>query len=219
MISQSSGSEYRQMRSSPVLSLVFFTILAQLASSGLAGQPNEKIKIGDAAPDWADLKGTDDKSHSLKDYSGTAVVVICFTCNNCPYAVDYEDRMIAFSKKYADHKDGVVLVAINANNKPKEKFDLMKERAKEKSFPFAYLHDETQQVADAYGAVYTPEFFVLNRDRKVVYIGAMDDKTDAAQASVNYVEKAVEASLAGQLPEVTEVPARGCAIPFKRSRK
>lgn len=190
-----------------------------LSSANAVAAENPKLKIGDPAPDWSELIGTDDKRHALKDLTDKSVVVVCFTCNNCPYAVDYEDRMIAFSQKYADHPKGVTLIAINANNKPKEKLELMKERASEKKFPFAYLQDETQKVADSYGASFTPEFFVLNADRKIVYMGALDDKTDAAQAEVNYVELAVEAALNGNVPDTTEVPARGCAIPFKRARK
>lgn len=202
--------------------LVHFAALTVFGMStmlNVAKAENTKLKIGDPAPAWSELTGTDDKPHSLKDLSDKSVVVVCFTCNNCPYAVDYEDRMISFAKKYVDHPRGVTLVAINANNKPKEKLDLMKERAREKDFPFLYLQDESQKVADSYGASFTPEFFVLNSDRKVVYMGALDDKTDVALAKINYVELAVEAALKGELPEVKEVPARGCAIPFKRSRK
>ncbi|MFM7921101.1 MAG: redoxin family protein, partial [Planctomycetaceae bacterium] len=139
-------------------------------------------------------------------------------CNSCPYSVDYEDRMIAFARKYADTPAGVVLVAINANRKPSESLDKIKERALQKNFPFLCLIDETQQVAASYGAVYTPEFFVLNKDRKVIYIGAMDDRTDAAQVTTRYLEDAVNAALAGKLPAVTAIPARGCAIPY-RSRQ
>lgn len=197
--------------------MIAILIVLAVASGSVSG--NDKLKIGDAAPDWNDLTGIDDKQHSLKDLHDKSVVVVCFTCNSCPYAVDYEDRLIALHEKYADPESGVIVVAINANRKPSETLDKMKDRAKEKEFPFAYLIDETQQVADSYGAVYTPEFFVLNKDRKVVYIGALDDKTDAKLASVNYVELAIEAVLADKLPETTEVPARGCAIPYKRARK
>jgi peroxiredoxin len=196
-------------------------VLAVIAGTSLQSHASEdsKLAIGDAAPEWQELLGTDDKPHSLADLKKSAVVVVCFTCNACPYAVDYEDRMIALQKKYADHNDGVVLVAINANKKPSETLAKMKERAASKQFSFAYVVDETQQVADSYGASFTPEFFVLNRDRKVIYIGAMDDKTDASLAKINYVELAIEAALQGKQPEVTAVPARGCAIPFRRSRR
>lgn len=178
-----------------------------------------ELKIGEPAPEWKDLKGTDDKIHSLSDLRDKHVVVVCFTCNSCPYAVDYEDRMIELQKKYADHPQGVILVAINANKKPSEQLDKMKQRAEEKKFPFAYLIDETQQVANSYNAIYTPEFFVLNKERKVVFVGAMDDATNSATVTERYVEKAIEAALKGELPTTQRVPARGCAIPYKRSRK
>ena len=178
-----------------------------------------ELKIGDPAPEWKDLKGTDDKTHSLSDLKDKHVVVVCFTCNSCPYAVDYEDRMIELQKKYVDHPAGVVLVAINANRKPSEQLDKMKQRAEDKKFTFAYLIDETQQVANSYHANFTPEFFVLNKERKVVFVGAMDDKTDAAQVTAPYVEQAIEAALKNELPVTQRVPARGCAIPYKRSRK
>lgn len=200
---------------SRMLCFVLFTLL--LGSTASAQNP--KIKIGDSAPDWKDLKGTDDRTISLADFSGKSVVVICFTCNSCPYSVDYEDRIIAFHKKYADHKDGVAVIAINANRKPSETLEKMKERASSKSFPFPYVIDESQQVADSYGASFTPEFFVLNRERKVVYMGAMDDKTNADQVQHRYLELAVDAALKGEVPEMKEVPARGCAIPYRRNRK
>lgn len=196
-------------------------LLSQCGSVSLlpAQEAAPKLTIGDQAPKWNNLPGTDDQQHSLEQLSGKQVVVVCFTCNSCPYAVDYENRMIALQKKYADHPKGVVLVAINANRKPSEQLDKMKERAKEKNFPFAYLMDESQKVAEAYGANFTPEFFVLNQDRSLIYKGAMDDKTDESLASVNYVELAIESALQGKLPETREVPARGCAIPYKRSRR
>jgi peroxiredoxin len=113
-----------------------------------------KLKVGDPAPIWTDLMGTDGQKHSLEEFAGKAVVVVCFTCNSCPYSVDYEDRMIAFSKKYAPHPDGVVFVAINANKKPSETLEKMRERAQVKEFPFLYLADETQKVAEAWGGSY-----------------------------------------------------------------
>jgi thiol-disulfide isomerase/thioredoxin len=104
---------------------------------------------------------TDDRTYSLADFSKKAVVVVCFTCNSCPYSVDYEDRIIAFQKKYADHKDGVAIVAINANKKPSETLEKMKERGSSKLRFFPYVIDETQQVADAYRGEFHYEFFVL----------------------------------------------------------
>lgn len=198
----------------------FFACLLCCVSLAVAQEESlAELKIGDPAPEWKDLKGTDDKTHSMSDLKDKNVVVVCFTCNSCPYAVDYEDRLIELQKKYADHPAGVVLVAINANKKPSEQLDKMKQRAEEKKFPFAYLIDDTQQVANSYHANFTPEFFVLNKDRKVVFVGAMDDKTDASQVTEKFVEQAVEAALKNELPATQKAPARGCAIPYKRSRK
>jgi peroxiredoxin len=193
--------------------------LAALAASAVSARADDKLKIGDSAPDWKDLTGVDDRRYALADLHDQQVVVMCFTCNSCPYSVDYEDRLIALFNRYKDHPAGISLIAVNSNRKPSETLEKMKERAKEREFPFPYVIDETQEIGNKFGAVFTPEFFVLNRDRKVIYIGAMDDKTDPQQATVNYVELAIEAALKGDLPQTTEVPARGCTIPYRRARK
>lgn len=174
------------------------------------------LNIGDTAPGWTDLLGTDDLRHSLSDLRDKDVIVVCFTSNTCPYSVDYEQRLIAFQKKHAD--TSVQLIAINSNTIPGDRMDAMKDRASEKQFNFPYLSDETQQVARAFGAVYTPEFFVFNKERRLIYKGAMDDDSDASKVKVQYVDLAVQAAIQGQLPEVTQKGARGCAIRFKRSR-
>lgn len=90
-----------------------------------------RLQIGDEAPTWSDLVGTDDKMHSLSDLHDKQVVVVCFTCNSCPYSVDYEDRMIEFHRKFRERKEGIALIAINANLKPTERLDKMKERKSE----------------------------------------------------------------------------------------
>lgn len=179
----------------------------------------EAPKIGDPAPEWKSLLGTDDKQHSLSDLADVDAVVVCFTCNTCPYSVDYEDRLIALQKKYTDANASVRVVAINSNAVSVDDVDSMKKRAMEKKFNFDYIKDESQGVARAYDAIYTPEFYVLNRDRKIVYRGAMDDSTKAEAVKVNYVEQAVDAALQGKLPKVTAVGARGCGIRFKRVRR
>ena len=192
-------------------------LLALITVSGSAFC--EAPDVGDKAPDWKDLPGTDDKKYSLDGLEESDVIIVCFTCNTCPYAVDYEDRMIALQKKYVDSGAKVRLVAINSNTIPADSLEKMKERAKEKKFNFPYLSDETQDVARAYGAIYTPEYFVLNRDRKIVYKGALDDSTKAENVKVRYVELAVTAALKGKQPDVTKTGARGCTIRFKRRRR
>jgi peroxiredoxin len=199
----------------------FVAIVAFLAivSGASAGTYNKTLSIGDAAPEWKNLAGTDGKQHSLADFAGKDVVVICFTCNTCPYAVDYEDRLIALAKKFAAEGNRSALVAINANKVKDDLLPAMQERAKAKGFNFPYLHDETQQVARGYGATFTPEFVVLNKDRKVVYLGAMDDSPDGKNVTKRYLDDAIAAALAARPAPIAETAAVGCAVRYVRERK
>jgi peroxiredoxin len=198
----------------------FAAIAAALFAPVLfAGTFNKQLSIGDRAPDWSGLVGTDGHQHALADFADKDVVVICFTCNTCPYAVDYEDRLIALAKKFAAERNRCALVAINANKVKDDLLPAMQERAKAKGFNFSYLHDETQQVARSYGALRTPEFVVLNKDRKVVYLGAMDDSPDGKKITKPYVEDAASAALAGRAAPVAEAPAVGCNVRYVRERK
>ncbi|MBI3462844.1 MAG: thioredoxin family protein [Planctomycetes bacterium] len=184
-----------------------------------AGEYNQMLNYGDAAPAWSNLPGVDGKQHSLADLKDKQLVVVVFTCNSCPVAVDYQDRIIAFAKKHAGPNDPVAVVAINVNKIEADSLPRMKERAEEKGFPFPYLFDETQKIARDYGATYTPEFFVLNKDRKVVYMGGMDDSSNPATVTTNYLEPAVAAALRGEKPATVETVARGCTIRYERERR
>jgi peroxiredoxin len=193
---------------------------AVLAAAGFvsAGEFNKRLNVGDAAPEWKDLDGVDGKKHSLANLKGKDAVVVVFTCNSCPVAQDYEDRIIAFANKHTTADNKVALVAINVNTVPDDRMPKMKERAEKKQFPYPYLFDPTQEIAKAYGANYTPEFFVLNKERKVVYLGAMDDKNTASEAKLNYLEEALTAALAGKPLEKGETLARGCKIRWNREK-
>lgn len=184
-----------------------------------AGKYNPSANIGDKAATWEDLPGVDGKHHSLKDFSKRDVLVVVFTCNSCPYAVDYEERINRLAQKYQAADSRVGVVAINANKIEADQMPAMKKRAEERQFVFPYLQDETQQVAKAYGAVRTPEFFVLDKERRIVYMGAMDDNTKEAEVKTRYLEDAVEATLAGRPIAETETPPVGCAIRYVRERK
>ena len=113
----------------------------------------------------------------------------------------------------------MAVVAINVNTIEADRLDKMQERAKEKAFPYPYLYDESQKIAKEYGATYTPEFFVLDRDRKIAYMGAMDDATPPRMETKHYLADAVEAALAGYKPAVTETRARGCLIRFVKPKR
>lgn len=171
------------------------------------------VDVGAKAPDFT-AKGVDGKEYSLDSFKDAKAVVVCFTCNACPVAVAYEDRFIDFAKKYEEK--GVKFVALNVNTS--EDLDAMKERAEEKGFNFTYAYDASGDAARAYGAQVTPHLFVLDQDRKVVYIGSFDDKQN--NPSKSFVEAAVDASLKGEKPEVTSNRAFGCGIrPAKPAKK
>jgi peroxiredoxin len=191
-------------------------IFVSLSAICIAGEFNPTLSINDQAPAWKDLPGIDDKTHSLADIKKNVVVVV-FTCNSCPYAVDYEDRLIALHEK--NKRRDVEVIAINVNKVPADLPDKMKERAKEKGFAFPYLFDESQKIARDYGATYTPEFFVLNKERKVVYMGAMDDSTDASKVKQQYVQQAIDATLADETIKVAETVAIGCRVRYERARR
>lgn len=195
-------------------------LLLLVGSSPLvAGEFNPTLSIGDAAPQWAKLPGVDGKQHSFDDFKAKDVVVLFFTCNSCGYAIDYEDRIIALAKKYAGDDSRVGLVGVNVNLIEEDRLPRMKEKAEKKGFPFVYVFDETQKIAKDYGASTTPEFFVLNKERKVVYMGSLDDNSDAKKATVNYVELAIDAALAGKTPAKAETVPIGCLVRYEKMRR
>ncbi|HCT30632.1 MAG TPA: thioredoxin family protein [Bacteroidales bacterium] len=177
-------------------------------------------KIGDKVADFK-LKNVDGKMVSLSDFSKSKGVILIFTCNHCPYAKAYEDRIINIHKKYEGL--GYPVVAINPNNpevQPEDSYDLMVARAKEKSYPFPYLFDEGQKVFPVFGAAKTPHVFLLNKKGKdivVEYIGTIDDNyKDASMVKEKYLENAVDALLAGKMIALKETKAVGCGIKVKR---
>ena len=184
-----------------------------------AGEFNAVLSIGDKAPAWKGLPGVDGEKHSLEDFKEKPVVVVVFTCNSCPIATDYEDRLLTFAQKYAGPKGSVGLVAINVNTVKEDSLEEMTKRAKEKGFTFPYLFDETQQIARDYGAIFTPEFYVLNKDRQVVYMGGLDDSSNPKLVKNHYLEPAVEAALKGGKPAVTETLAIGCRVRYERRKR
>jgi peroxiredoxin len=184
-----------------------------------AGQYNKTLSIGDAAPGWKELPGVDGKKHSFEDLKDKEVLVVVFTCNSCPYAIDVEERLIALHKHLAAEGKGA-LVAVCSNDYKDDTLEAIAVRAKEQKFEFVYLHDdEKASLANAFGARRTPEFFVLNKERMVVYMGAIDDSPDGKNVKAKHIEDAIAAVLAGKTPSVTETPPVGCLIRFPKARR
>jgi len=179
-------------------------------------KPAAGYKVGDVATDFS-LKNVNNKMVSLKDIKDAKGYIVVFTCNHCPYAVAYEDRIVVLDAKYK--KLGYPVVAINPNNPEKQKddsFAKMQQRAKEKKFTFPYLLDDGQKIYPQYGATKTPHVYVLQKTAKgnvVKYIGAIDDNYEDAKAvKTRYVENAVDALLKGKDVPVKETKAIGCSI-------
>ena len=171
------------------------------------------LAIGADAPAWSDLEGIDGKKHGLADLKDAEAVVVVFTCNHCPVAKAYEERLVELDHDFKDKK--VELVAINVSNADADKLPAMKERGEEKGFEFAYLHDPSQKIGRAFGATVTPHAFVLDKERKIVYKGAIDDSQDATKATKHHVRDAIAAVLAGKKPEVAETKQFGCGIGYE----
>ncbi|MDX1912733.1 MAG: thioredoxin family protein [Saprospiraceae bacterium] len=174
--------------------------------------------VGDTAQDFS-LKNVNGKMVSLSSLKKAKGYIVIFTCNHCPYAKAYEQRIIELDQKYASL--GFPVVAINSNDKdvqPADNFDNMKKRAKEKNYPFLYLYDETQEVARAFGATRTPHVYLLDQNRVVRYIGAIDDNSEEpSMVKEKYLANAVDALIAGQEVSVKETKAIGCGIKWKKS--
>ena len=174
------------------------------------------MPVGTDAPPFA-LPGVDGETRSLDSFSDARLLVVVFTCNHCPYAIASEDRLIELQRDYADQ--GVQIVAINPNdavNYPDDSFDKMKERAASKGFNFPYLRDESQEVARAYDAVCTPDIFVFDQDRKLVYNGRIDDNwKEPASVTRNDLREVLDAALDGGAVEFEHVPSMGCSIKWK----
>jgi peroxiredoxin len=204
------------MKTLKLLSLLSFAFLLMAFSS----QPiSEGYKVGDIATDFS-LENIDGKMVSLSDYKEAKGFIVIFTCNTCPYAVAYEDRIIALDKKYASK--GYPVIAIMPNDpdvQPGDSMEAMKTRAKAKGFTFPYLMDEGQNIYPQYGATKTPHVYLLQKTKKgneVKYIGAIDDNyKDANAVTERYVENAVDALLNGKEIETTETRAIGCTIKVK----
>jgi peroxiredoxin len=173
------------------------------------------LALGDQAPAF-DLPGVDGRGHSLDEYAGAPALAVIWSCNHCPYVQAWEGRMAAIQRDYADR--GVRLVAISSNDAekyPEDSLEAMVERAREQGFPFDYLYDEDQSAARAYGPERTPEVFLLDGDRRLVYHGAIDDSRDETAVTRHYLRDAIDAVLTGREPPVRDTPPVGCTVKWR----
>ena len=170
------------------------------------------LALNDPAPDF-DLLGVDGSRRSLESYADASILVVIQSCNHCPYVLAWEGRMNALQPDYGDR--GVRVVAINSNDAsryPEDSFEKMVERADREQFTFDYLHDPDQTVARALGSERTPEAFVFDGSRTLVYHGAIDDNRDEAAVTRKYLREALDAILGGNIPPLAATPSVGCTV-------
>lgn len=187
-------------------------LLGIVISASLSSQ----IQPGDKAVDFT-LRNVDNKLVSLSDYYENNGVILIFTCNPCPFAKAYEQRMIRIHNFYAPK--GYPVIAINPNDEalsPDDSFKKMQDLAKENNYPFPYLKDETQEIYKAYGATRTPQIFLLYNEGgqlRLAYSGAIDNNVvDPKGVTERYLEKAIASLIKGETPDPDWVRAVGCMI-------
>lgn len=210
------------------ISVSCFALLLACGNLWAAPKGLKTLEIGQPAPDF-ELPGVDGKTHRLEDFADAKVLVVVFTCNHCPTAQAYEDRVIKIHDDYKDR--GVALVAISPNDPKAVRLDElgytdvgdsledMKIRAKDKKFPFPYLYDgENQKVSTAYGVLATPHVFIFDAARKLRYVGRVDD-SDIHEVQSHDARNAIDALLAGKPVPVEKTRPFGCSTKWSDKRQ
>lgn len=165
-----------------------------------------------------ELKGTDGKIYDKFTFADRTALVLIVTCNHCPYARAYWHRLIKLYDQFEE--DNLMILAVNSNDAeqyPADSYENMKKMSFELKLPFPYLYDEEQRVATKLGATRTPEAFVFNSKRKLVYKGAIDDNWESEHMVMQvYLEDAIEDTLDGMEPDYPEIAAVGCSVKWKK---
>lgn len=176
----------------------------------------KKLKLGGHIPSF-NLKGTDGNFYRDSTFSDEKILLVVFSCNHCPYVKAYEDRLIKLQDDYREK--GLVVIAINSNddlNYPEDSFENMRARSEEKAFNFLYLRDDSQEIAKAFGAASTPEIFLFNKQKKLSYIGKIDDNwSNPLAVNKQYLRDAIDEIINNEQVSVPETFAVGCSIKWK----
>ncbi|MFT5323119.1 MAG: peroxiredoxin [Planctomycetaceae bacterium] len=195
------------------MSGVAAVLVCAVSTELVAAKFNRVMDIGKPAPVWKNLPGVDGKMHSLDELKKAKAVVVVFTCNHCPVAQAYEQRLIKLANER--RKQGVAFVAISVSDYEADNLEAMKKRATELKLPFAYLHDPTQQIGRKYGALWTPSVFLLDAKRRVVYMGSVDDSMYPEKVNRRFLKDAIDAVLAGKPVNIEETKPAGCPIDYE----
>jgi peroxiredoxin len=183
----------------------------------MARTPSTMLPLGTEAPDFS-LVNIDGRTVSLTDLSGAPALLVIFMCNHCPFVKHLADALAQFSAEYMEKR--VAVVGINSNdvaNYPADSPEQMVREAEERGYPFPYLYDEAQEVAKAYRAACTPDFFLFDKNRRLVYRGQYDDSRPDNGKPITGADlrAAIDAVLAGRKPSEDQRPSIGCNIKWK----
>jgi peroxiredoxin len=200
------------------IGLVVAFTLAIGAAAARAGDGAGALALGSKAPlATTKMKNVDGRQLAIADVTGKAGTLVIFTCNHCPYAKGWEERIVALANSYA--KKGIGVMLINANDPTKhteDGFTEMQARAKARGLQAPYVVDETSAVARAFGASVTPEAFLFDKAGKLAYHGTVDDNhQDASKVGSRFLQDALDAVVAGKVPAQAETKSLGCGIKFR----
>ena len=184
----------------------------------MSNTPSNMLPLGTTAPDFNLIDSVSEKIISLNDIMGKTATVIMFICNHCPFVIHVNEQLIALANDYKN--SGVRFAAISSNdveNYPQDSPELMKKLAEEMSYPFPYLYDETQEVAKAYDAACTPDFYIFDSELKLVYRGQLDSSRPGNDKPINGkdIRNALDAVLSGKEVDQNQIPSMGCNIKWK----
>ncbi len=196
--------------------LLSLVVVSLVALPAFAGKYNKVISVGQKAPDFSGIPAVqngEDTSLTLSDVKED-IVVLVFLGNHCPVVKAYEDRLIDFTNEYKDK--GVKVVGISVNDLDSDRIPGIKTYMKEHKSNYIYGYDESQKIGHAYGATNTPQFFVLDKDRTIKYLGALDDNQNESKVTKKYLRDAVDAVLKGESVEISETQPKGCGISYKK---
>jgi peroxiredoxin len=202
------------------LALAAGSIGAAGAAHAATVEPGTGLALGAKLPSaTTKMKNVDGKMVTIADVKGKAGTLVVFTCNHCPFAKGWEERIVELSNGYS--KKGVGVILINANDPAMHEDDgyaQMQERAKSRGLQVPYVVDETSGVAKAFGASVTPETFLFDKTGKLVYHGAVDDNhREPDKVQKRYLKEALDAVVAGKVPPVQESKSMGCGIKYRKS--
>jgi len=192
------------------------TALALFAAPALAGQFNKVVSVGEKAPAFSAIPAVDgqkDATINLGDVQED-VVVLVFLGNHCPVVQAYEDRLIDFVNDYKEK--GVKVIGVSVNDLESDRLPAIKQYIQDKGSNYVYGYDESQKIGREYGATNTPQFFVLDKDRVIRYMGSMDDSMNENKVTQTYLRNAVDALLAGESVAIKETRPVGCGVRYKR---